>query len=117
MYSECGLLSDGIAMTTHSYKVGIEEEYFVIDLESRNAKAAMSRTFLKSAKRILKDRVTTEMLQSQIEIATSPCSSITEARQQIDEVRAALGSEARRHNLGIIAASTHPLAQWREQKQ
>jgi carboxylate-amine ligase len=104
-------------MTTHSYKVGIEEEYFVIDLESRNAKAAMSRTFFKSAKRILKDRVTTEMLQSQIEIATPPCSSIAEARQQIDEVRAVLGSEARRHNLGIIAASTHPLAQWREQKQ
>jgi carboxylate-amine ligase len=73
--------------------------------------------FFRLSKRLLKERVTNEMLQSQIEVTTSPCRSMAEAREQIQEVRAVLGDQAARYNLGIVAASTHPLALWREQKQ
>jgi glutamate---cysteine ligase / carboxylate-amine ligase len=104
-------------MAAHEYTIGIEEEYFVVDLRTRNVRSTMPQKFFRAAKRRLKDHVTNEMLQSQIEVTTSPCRSIAEAREQVQFVRGALAAEAERHNLGIIAASTHPLALWREQKQ
>jgi carboxylate-amine ligase len=99
------------------YKVGIEEEYFVVDLRTRNLRTTMPKKFYRTAKALLKDRLTTEMLQCQIEVTTSPCESIGEARQELAQLRRALAENARRHGLGIMAAATHPIALWREQKQ
>jgi glutamate---cysteine ligase / carboxylate-amine ligase len=99
------------------YKVGIEEEYFVVDLRTRNLRTTMPKKFYRTSKALLKDRLTTEMLQCQIEVTTSPCKSIGEARQELAQLRRALAENARRHGLGIMAAATHPIALWREQKQ
>jgi glutamate---cysteine ligase / carboxylate-amine ligase len=99
------------------YKVGIEEEYFVVDLRTRNLRTTMPKKFYRTSKALLKDRLTTEMLQCQIEVTTSPCKSIGEARQELVQLRRALAENARRHGLGIMAAATHPIALWREQKQ
>ena len=99
------------------YKVGIEEEYFVVDLRTRNLRATMPKKFYRTAKALLKDRVTTEMLQCQIEVTTSPCESIGEARRELIRLRSVLAENAGRHGLGIMAAGTHPIALWREQKQ
>jgi glutamate---cysteine ligase / carboxylate-amine ligase len=99
------------------YKVGIEEEYFVVDLRTRNLRTTMPKKFYRTAKTLLKDRVTTEMLQCQIEVTTSPCESIGEARRELIQLRSVLAENAGRHGLGIMAAATHPIALWREQKQ
>ena len=99
------------------YQIGIEEEYFVVDLRTRNVRATMPKKFYRTAKALLKDRLTSEMLQCQIEVMTSPCKSIGESRRQLAELRSALAEQAGRHRLGIMAASTHPIALWREQKQ
>jgi carboxylate-amine ligase len=103
-------------MTSSPYTIGIEEEYFVIDLKTRNLRRTMPKKFFRSCQRLLKDQVTNEMLQSQIEVMTMPCGSMNEARDQARYLRSALAQEAARHNLGIIAASTHPIALWHEQK-
>jgi carboxylate-amine ligase len=103
-------------MTVPLYRIGIEEEYFVVDLRTRNLRVTMPKKFFRLCKRRLKDHVTNEMLQSQIEVMTSPCETMTESREQIRYLRRTLATEAARHNLGIIAASTHPIALWREQK-
>jgi carboxylate-amine ligase len=99
------------------YQIGIEEEYFVVDLRTRNVRATMPKKFYRTAKTLLKDRLTNEMLQCQVEVTTSPCKSIGEARQEIALLRSVLAEQAGRHGLGIVAASTHPIALWREQKQ
>jgi len=99
------------------YKVGIEEEYFVVDLRTRNLRTTMPKKFYRTSKALLQDRLTTEMLQCQIEVTTSPCKSIGEARRELAQLRRALAENARRHGLGIMAAATHPIALWREQKQ
>src|ERR1043166_3052 len=99
------------------YKVGIEEEYFVVDLRTRNLRTTMPKKFYRTAKTLLKDRVTTEMLQCHIEVTTSPCESIGEARRELIQLRSVLAENAGRHGLGIMAAATHPIALWREQKQ
>jgi carboxylate-amine ligase len=102
---------------SNQYTVGIEEEYFVVDLRTRNLRTTMPKKFYRTAKALLKDRVTTEMLQCQIEVTTSPCQSIREAHRELMELRSALAENAGRHGLGIMAAATHPIALWREQKQ
>jgi carboxylate-amine ligase len=103
-------------MTAHDYQIGIEEEYFIVDLRSRNLRTRMPKKFFRASKRFLKERVTNEMLQSQIEVTTAPCKTVAEARLQIEDARRVLAEQAGRHNLGIIAASTHPFALWAEQK-
>jgi carboxylate-amine ligase len=99
------------------YQVGIEEEYFVVDLRTRNLRTTMPKKFYRTAKALLKERLTTEMLQCQIEVTTPPCESMGEARRDLTKLRSALAETANRYGLGIMAAATHPIALWREQKQ
>jgi carboxylate-amine ligase len=99
------------------YRFGIEDEYFVIDLATRNVRRTMSQKFYRACKRELGDDVKSEMLQSQIEVSTPPCTSMAEARAHLRRLRAALSERAARHGLGIVAAGTHPLAAWPEQRQ
>jgi carboxylate-amine ligase len=103
-------------MTSRGYRIGIEEEYFIIDLKTRNLRTRMPKKFFRLSKRYLSERVNNEMLQAQIEITTSPCETMVEARIQVQDARNVLAEQAARHDLGIIAASTHPFAFWREQK-
>jgi glutamate---cysteine ligase / carboxylate-amine ligase len=99
------------------YQVGIEEEYFVVDLRTRNLRTTMPKKFYRTAKALLQDRLTTEMLQCQIEVTTPPCESMGEARRELTKLRSALAENAGRYGLGVMAAATHPIALWREQKQ
>ena len=98
------------------YTIGIEEEFFVFDARTRRAVRRMDRTFLARARAALGDRVMTEMLQSQIEVATLPCASIGEARAQLAGYRRALAEAAASRGLGIAAMGTFPLAFWPEQE-
>ncbi len=97
------------------YTLGMEEEYFVFDAKTRRAARRMNKNFLKSAGAALGDRVMTEMLQSQIEVATPPCESMAEARAHLSRYRHALAEAAAAHKLGVAAMGTFPLAFWPEQ--
>jgi carboxylate-amine ligase len=99
------------------YRFGIEEEYFVSDTRTRNVRHTMSKRFFRACKKELGDAVMNEMLQSQIEVATAPCRTMDEARSQLRRFRTTLTRRAAGHGLGIVAAGTHPLALWHEQKQ
>ncbi len=97
------------------YTVGMEEEYFVFDAKTRRAARRVDKKFLGAAQKALGDRVMTEMLQSQIEVATPPCASMDEARAHLLHYRQTLGAAARERRLGIAAMGTFPLAYWPEQ--
>ena len=101
---------------SEDYSIGIEEEYFIVDLRSRNARATMPKKFYRKAKTLLQDRVTSEMLQCQIEVRTAPCARVDEAHRELRRLRAALADQAARDRMGVVAVSTHPIAHWREQK-
>jgi glutamate---cysteine ligase / carboxylate-amine ligase len=98
------------------YTIGMEEEFFVFDAQTRRAVQRVDKNFFKSARERLGDRVMTEMLQSQIEVATPPCATAAEARAHLANYRRALGQAARDHGLGIAAMGTFPLAFWPEQE-
>lgn len=97
------------------YTFGMEEEYFLFDAKTRHAVRRANKKFLSFAQRHLGNRVMTEMLQSQIEVATPPCASITEARAHLAHYRRMLGQVAAEHRLGLAAIGTFPLAFWPEQ--
>src|SRR5665647_1128861 len=97
------------------YTIGMEEEFFVFDAKTRRAVRRIDKKFLSAAREKLGDRVMTEMLQSQIEVATPPCASMAEARAHLAQYRRALGEAARERKLGLAAMGTFPLAFWPEQ--
>jgi carboxylate-amine ligase len=99
-----------------SYTFGIEEEYFVFRRKTGDAQDSMSSLFFESAKQSLGERVTRELLQSQIEVATTPCSTSADGRDQLMECRNTLQDLAADQGLGILAAGTHPSAGWADLK-
>ena len=68
------------AVVARMYTLGMEEEYFLFDARRATRCAARTRNSFRSHKRQLGDHVMTEMLQSQLEVATPPCTSMREAR-------------------------------------
>jgi carboxylate-amine ligase len=92
------------------YSIGIEEEFFVFDTATRRAVRHLDKKFLKAAQDELGNALNTEMLQSQIEVATPPCDTMAEARQHLVRCRRALAEAGRSRKIGIAAAGTFPLA-------
>src|SRR5215212_2592939 len=93
-----------------NFQFGIEEEYFVVNRRSGRVKAHLSQPFMKAAKKKLGPNLMYELLQSQIEVATTPITSSEEAREQLRYFRSTLADLGREYNIGIVAAGTHPLA-------
>ncbi|HEX6960149.1 MAG TPA: carboxylate-amine ligase [Ferrovibrio sp.] len=98
-----------------SYPIGIEEEYFLADRKTRNAVPHMPKTLMRRCAAVLGEQVQTELLQSQIEVATPICNSLDDARQALRHCREALAEAAGEFDLALFAAGTHPLAEWTEQ--
>jgi glutamate---cysteine ligase / carboxylate-amine ligase len=92
------------------YTVGMEEEYFVFDAKTRRAVRRIDKKFLALVQKNLGDRVMTEMLQSQIEVATPPCTTMKEARGHLAHYRHTLAQAAAERKLGLAAMGTFPLA-------
>ena len=97
------------------YSLGMEEEYFLFDAKTRRAVRRANNKFLSHARKQLGNHVKTEMLQSQLEVATPPCTSMNEARGHLSHYRRTLGRLAAEHQLGLAAMGTFPLAFWPEQ--
>jgi carboxylate-amine ligase len=97
------------------YTFGMEEEYFLFDAKTRHAVRRANKKFLALAQKQLGDRVMTEMLQSQLEVATPPCTTMDEARGHLSHYRRTLAKAAAQHKLGVAAMGTFPLAFWPEQ--
>ena len=95
-----------------SFSFGIEEEYFVVDAETKAIVLTRPAQFLADAKRMLGDQVAVEMLQSQIEVATLPHVDMATARAELKYLRQSLARVAAQHGLAIVASGTYPTADW-----
>jgi carboxylate-amine ligase len=56
-----------------------------------------------------------EFLQSQIEVGTRPCNTISEVRDDLARLRKIVSEVAGQHGVAMIASSTHPFANWGDQ--
>jgi carboxylate-amine ligase len=95
-----------------SFTFGIEEEYHLVDLTTRDL-AAAPEPLMRACEATLGGQVAPEFLRSQIEVGTRPCRTFTEAREDISHLRTTIARLAREHGLAPIAASSHPFAKAR----
>ncbi|HEX2135942.1 MAG TPA: carboxylate-amine ligase [Microvirga sp.] len=94
------------------YRFGIEEEYFVNDAAKRDAARSHMQEFFRRSREHLSRDIHREMLEPQVEIATTPSFDFAEARRQLTALRSGLGAIAAEFDLAIMASGTHPLAVW-----
>jgi len=99
-----------------SFSLGIEEEYQTIDPETRDLRSHIATEMLAKGKMRLEERVKAEMHQSVIEVGTRVCRNITEAREDLYDLRRNMIALAEEHDLVLVAGATHPFADWRSQE-
>ncbi|HSF93592.1 MAG TPA: carboxylate-amine ligase [Thermohalobaculum sp.] len=98
-----------------SFTIGIEEEYLVVDRETRDLVREPEPGFLERCSELLGEQVTPEYLQCQIEVGTRPHGTVAEGKAELVKMREGIAEAAAEFGYAPIAASTHPFAEWRSQ--
>ena len=97
-------------------ELGVEEEFFLIDPESRDLLADPDRGIFEDCEKGSgPHEVVAEFLRSQIETTTRVCGSVAEVRSSLQETRSLVLEAAASHGASVLAASTHPFAAWHNQ--
>ncbi len=99
-----------------SFTIGIEEEYQTVDPESRDLRSHIHAEIIEKGKLLLQERVKAEMHQSVVEVGTSVCANIKEAKTELKKLRRDMIRLSRENGLRLAAAATHPFADWRLQE-
>ncbi len=99
----------------NSITLGVEEELFLVDLESRKILDNPNQKIFEACKTTSgPHKIVREFLRSQIETNTKVCSSIAELRKALSETRKIVVEAAEQYGATAMAASTHPLASLRD---
>lgn len=98
------------------FSIGIEEEYLLVDPETRDLASNPPDAILRDCEKRLGSLVTPEFLRSQIEIGTKVCTSIKEVAGELAGMRRCIREVVGDYGLAMIAASTHPIADWDSQQ-
>src|SRR5918998_3233331 len=85
--------------------IGVEEEFHVVDLETRRS-APEVEALLGT---LDGDEFAPELQMSLVETNTPVCRTLDELRGHLRRLRARLKSAAEPHGLGVVAAGTVPL--------
>ena len=97
-------------------KLGIEEEFFLVDPDSRDLLADPDvRIFELCDARRGPHKIVREYLRAQIETNSRVCESVAEVRAALLETRRVVIHAAETYGAAVMAASTHPFADWRAQ--
>lgn len=91
-------------------KFGIEEEYFLTDLQTRSMPGQPSAAAVAACRTELGKHFAHEMFQSQIEMASPIFRSLPEAADFLAQVRAGLTQRLAPYGLGLLSAGSHPMA-------
>jgi carboxylate-amine ligase len=101
-------------MDEHVFTLGIEEEFQLIDPETRELRSHIQH-IIEGGKIILKEHLKAEMHQSIVELATSICNDARAAREEVIRLRSGLAALAETQGLKIASAGTHPFSHWMDQ--
>ncbi|CAN5776844.1 carboxylate-amine ligase [soil metagenome] len=94
------------------FTVGIEEEYLLVDCETRDLVAKPDPRMWQGLREVLGPQVGPEFLKAQIEVGTKKSRTLPEAAADLARLRRELSEVVSGFGAAIIAASTHPFAQW-----
>jgi carboxylate-amine ligase len=95
------------------YTVGIEEELMILDATSLDLVNAIEKILGEDPP---SGQIQPELLESVLEIATSPCANVATAGAELSALRALARDRARAEDLQIGSSGTHPFARWEDQR-
>ena len=101
-------------MKPPSLTLGIEEEYQIIDPNTRELKSYI--TEILSGDHLVLAQVKPELHQSIVEVGTKVCTSPAEARAELVRLRRDILGLTAKNGLRIAAAGTHPFSSWIDQE-
>jgi len=104
-----------MAVARPAFTVGIEEEYLLVDRDSRNLVADPAPGLMNELEDLLSHQVSPEFLRSQVEVGTRVCANMEEAAIDLEMLRRTVCATVRPYGYAVIASSTHPFGIWREQ--
>jgi len=96
------------------FTLGIEEEYMVLDPETRELKSHHQKIVVEGQK-VIKDKVKAEMHQAVVEVGTDICQDVDEAYKDVAFLRKTISGIAENLGLWVGAAGTHPFSHWESQ--
>ena len=102
-------------MDAPSLTIGIEEEYQIIDPETRELRSYITQ-LLEAGHMVLSEHMKAELHQSIVEIGTKVCRTSSELRAELTRLRREVIALAGRGDLRIAAAGTHPFSSWLTQE-
>ena len=102
-------------MITPSFTIGIEEEYQIIDPQTRELRSYITQ-LLEDGKVTLREQVKAELHQSMVEVGTEICRTPAEVRTELVRLRRGVMELAAKNDLKIAAAGSHPFSAWSTQE-
>jgi carboxylate-amine ligase len=90
------------------FTVGIEEEYLLVNLDTRDVNENPPAALLRECTERGGNQISPEFLRSQLEVSTCVCQSIAEVRADLARLRSIVVDVSSKYGLAPIAASTHP---------
>jgi glutamate---cysteine ligase / carboxylate-amine ligase len=98
-----------------SLSIGIEEEYQIIDPETRELRSFITQ-FLEGDKVVMVERdLKPELHQSMVELGTPVCHTLDQLKEELTNQRRFIVALAEQKGLAVAAAATHPFSRWQEQ--
>ncbi len=102
-------------MKAPSLTIGIEEEYQIIDPQTRELRSYITE-ILEEGKLVLHEQVKPELHQAMVEIGSNVCQTPAELRQELVRLRRTIMGLVAKDGLKIAAAGTHPFSSWMKQE-
>jgi carboxylate-amine ligase len=102
-------------MKAPSFTLGIEEEYQIIDPQTRELRSYITE-MLEEGRLILREQVKPELHQSIVEVGSKVCQTPADIRSELIRLRGSLIELAAKNGLKIAAAGTHPFSSWLAQE-
>ena len=96
------------------FTLGVEEEYMVIDPQTRELKSHEQK-IVSEGQKIIKDKVKAEMHQAVVEVGTDICADAEEAFKDVATLRGTISQIAGELGLWVGASGTHPFSNWNSQ--
>ncbi len=101
-------------MKPPSLTIGIEEEYQIIDPETRELRSYITEILKEDS--VVLGEVKPELHQSMVEVGTKVCHTPAEVRSELVRLRKLVMDLAAKRGLVVAAAATHPFSSWMQQE-
>ena len=97
-----------------SFTLGVEEEYMVLNPETREL-TSHEQKIVTEGQKVIKDKVKAEMHQAVVEVGTDICADIDEAYRDVSVLRKTISQIAGDLGFWVGASGTHPFSHWERQ--